>query len=146
MFTDSFVGTYVACRFNEETLDAIQRIQEELRLPNPVPREELHSTVIYSRTNVPFIPDDTPEHLSDQSYLRVFETPTKNVLVLAYESAYMQKRHQYGNILGATYDFDEYVPHITIAKDIGPLKYEGFYNFPIVSSHEYVEDLRQDDE
>ncbi|QBX32824.1 hypothetical protein Asfd1_198 [Aeromonas phage Asfd_1] len=141
MFTDAFNGTYVACKFGEETLDAIQKIQEELRVPNPVPRDELHSTIIYSTVNVPFIPDDSPEHLASSAYLRVFETPEKNVLVLAYESEYMQKRHYYGSLLGATYDFDEFIPHITIAKDIGVLEYEGTYEFPIVTSHEYVEDL-----
>ncbi|UOX40520.1 RNA ligase [Aeromonas phage GomatiRiver_11] len=141
MFTDNFNGTYVACKFIDETLDYIQQIQEELRVPNPVPRDELHSTIIYSTVNVPFIPDDAPEKLASTAYLRVFETPTKNVLVLAYESDYLQKRHYYGELLGATYDFEEFIPHITIAKDIGPLEYEGVYEFPIVSSHEYVEDL-----
>lgn len=145
MFTDSFVGTYVACKFSDETLDFIQRIQEELRLPNPVPRDELHSTIVYSRVYVPFILDDSPEHLADSCYLRIFETPEKNFLVLAYDSPYMQKRHAYGQILGSSaHDFDEYIPHITIAKDIGPLKYEGSYDFPIVTTHEYVEELRQD--
>lgn len=146
MFTNHIKGTYVACKFSDETLDAIQKIQEELRVPNPVPRDELHSTIVYSTEYVPFIPDDSPEHLSESAYLRVFETPTKNVLVLAYDSEYLQKRHYYGNLLGATYDFEEYIPHITIAKDIGPLEYEGIYEFPIVTSHEYVEDLDLDTE
>ncbi|APU01933.1 hypothetical protein [Aeromonas phage L9-6] len=138
------VGTYVACRFSEETLDAIQKIQEALPIFNPVPRDELHSTIIYSRAEIPFIPSDMPTLLANSAELRVFETPTKNVLVLAFESSHMNKRFAQGMLLGASYDFDEYIPHITIAKDVGSSSFMGSYEFPIVSSHEYMEALDAD--
>lgn len=137
-------GTYVAARLSEETLDRIEEIQKELPIYNPVPREKLHSTIIYSREEIPFIPYEEPRHLADSCHLRVFETPEGNVLVLAYESQYMNKRFAQGMLLGATYDFEEYIPHITIAKDVGTHPFDGYYEFPIVSSHEYMEDLDLD--
>ncbi|UYD57417.1 hypothetical protein OFDDKENP_00023 [Aeromonas phage B614] len=137
----SSYGTYVACRFDEATLDKIQEIQEALPIFNPVPREELHSTIIYSTEEIPFLPADFGTLLAESCHLRVFETPKGNVLVLAYESPHMNKRFSQGMMLGATYDFDEYIPHITIAKDVGTHPYDGVYEFPIMSAYEYMEEL-----
>ena len=143
-FKESVRGTYAAAKFNEDTLDRLEELQKFYALPNPVPRDKMHSTILYSRVYVPFKPEDGEILLSDMCRFKIFETQSgSRALVLAYDSEYMQFRHDVGMALGATYDFPEYIPHITLSYDIGSLKIgEGQeFNFDIVRSYEYVEDL-----
>lgn len=39
-FKDFSTGLYVAAKFSELTLDALEELQRSLRVPNPVPREK----------------------------------------------------------------------------------------------------------
>lgn len=74
----------------------------------------------------------------------MFETQSgTNALVLAFNSDYMRFRHDVGMALGATWDYPEYVPHITLSYDVGARKFNTDLEFDleIVRSHEYVEDL-----
>ena len=48
MKTEDFAqGLYVAAKFSELTLDALENLQRTLKVPNPVPREKFHSTICY---------------------------------------------------------------------------------------------------
>ena len=143
-FRESVKGTYAAVKFTEDTLDRIEKLQEFYDLPNAVPRDKLHSTILYSRVYVPFIPEEGEKFLGSLCHLKVFETQFgTNALVLAFESDYMQFRHDIGTALGATWDYPEYVPHITLSYDVGARKFgtDLEFDLEIVRSHEYVEDL-----
>lgn len=141
MFTDFTNGLYVGCKFDEQTLDAVKGIQDSLDLPNKVSRDDIHCTIVYSRKTVPYVVTEYPVVVASKGYLKTFSTEKGNCLVLALDSDYLKQRHQYGDILGATYDFDEYIPHITLSYDIGPLVYTGEYRINVVATHEYKEEL-----
>jgi len=42
--------TYAAVRFNDRTLDALEALIKSFDIPNPVPRDKLHCTLLYSKT------------------------------------------------------------------------------------------------
>ncbi|AUM58489.1 RNA ligase [Proteus phage phiP4-3] len=138
-------GTYVGAKFSGVTLDAIEQLQRDLKVPFPVPREKLHSTILYSRKPVDYIPNSGSFKLSNQGKLDTFVSQSgKRCLVLKYESEYLQQRHDYGMIIGGTHDYPEYTPHITLSYDIGELKISGEYEVPIILDYEYVEPLDLD--
>lgn len=136
-------GTYAAVKFNAETLDMLQDLQKELMLFEPVPRDKLHATICFSRVQIPYIPNVESQRIGCTWKLEVFEHNGKRALVALLDSPYLHDRHEYAKILGATYDFPEYKPHITLAYDIGqrPIPASGITGNPIFITHEYVEDL-----
>lgn len=112
-------GTFVCANFTEGTLDAIQDLQRSLNLLNPTPREKLHTTIIYSRVQIPYIGFDEVVKVGESGWLELWNTQFGKTLVLKYDSPVLTERWKYGMILGATYDFPEYKPHITLAYDVG---------------------------
>lgn len=139
-------GTYAAVKFTAATLDFLEQLQTELKLFEPVPREKLHSTICFSRVNVPFVALAGSKFIGTTRCLEVFPHNNKRALVLLLDSDHLMERHKYSRIIGATYDFDEYKPHITLAYDIGARALPNFdvSGTPIEISHEYVEDLNLD--
>ena len=138
-------GTYVAVKFSEKTLDMIQDLQKELRLLDPVPRDKLHSTICYSRKFVNYKPETNRKLIGYTKALDVFEHNGKRALVLLLDSDYLHSRHEYANALGATYDFPDYKPHVTLSYDLGAQSID-YTNFDVGGNqlemaHEYVEDL-----
>lgn len=140
-------GTYAGAKFTDSTLDLIEEIQRSLNLFDPVPRDKLHTTICFSRVKVPFIPNIVERQIGNTGNLKVFKTQTgKRALVLAIESDYLHERFKYAMALGATYDFPDYQPHITLSYDIGVMEIpdKSFSGNPVEISTEYVEDLDLD--
>lgn len=138
-------GTYVGAKFSGLTLDAIEQLQRDLKVPFPVPREKLHSTILYSRVNVPYVPSSGSFKLADHGTLETWKTESgKSALVFKYTSDYLTYRHNYGISIGGTHDFPDYSPHITLSYDIGELKIEGTFDVPIILDYEYTEPLDLD--
>nr|7T26_A Chain A, Acb1 [Erwinia phage FBB1]7T27_A Chain A, Acb1 [Erwinia phage FBB1] len=135
-------GLYVAAKFSESTLDALEELQRSLKLPNPVPRDKLHTTIVYSRVNVPYKVASGSFEIADKGKLTVFETQSGNrALVLEMDSDYLSARHSYAKALGASYDYPDYRPHITLSYNIGVLNFSGEYKVPVVLDREYSEEL-----
>lgn len=141
---DFSTGLYVEAKYSVITLDAIEKLQHDLRIPNPVPRDKIHSTICYSRINVPYTTAVGSFEVASKGILEVWDTQDGRILVLVLDSDYLKTRHQYARILGATYDFDEFIPHITLSYNIGSLSYSGEYELPIILSHEHKEPLKLD--
>ncbi|QJT71868.1 hypothetical protein TH1_186 [Shewanella phage Thanatos-1] len=137
-------GTYAAVKFSDRCVADIVAIQESLNLAYPVSPDKLHSTVVYSKgKEIPFVPLSVEKILATKAWLEVFNTHDSNVLVLRFDSEYLQSRHDYGTILGANYDFDEYLPHITLSYDVGAVTYEGVYDINIEMNYEYTEAIHK---
>ncbi len=135
-------GLYVAAKFSESTLDALEELQRSLKLPNPVPRDKLHTTIVYSRVNVPYKVASGSFEIADKGKLDVFKTQSGDrALVFKMESDYLHARHLYAKALGATYDYPDYQPHITLSYNIGVLNFSGEYKVPVVLDREYSEEL-----
>lgn len=141
-------GTYVGTVFDKETKKAVKDFMIELDVPNRTPSDRLHSTIIYSRKYVPEL------KASDAIYplkakgkeLHIFKTrDEKNALVIKIDCPELIARHnKIMDEYQTTYDFPEYIPHVTVSYDCGDFDIKSFKgklpDFTITG--EYVEDLQ----
>lgn len=149
-------GTYAAVRFCERTKNAIQSYMHEANIPNMLDKEQLHSTLLYSRKHCPnYQPDSSASMVGIPHEFDVWNTQspegsgkeTSRCLVLKYECPDLVKRHQeLREEHGATHDYPSFEPHITLSYDIGDMDES---TFPDIKKHlgqinivgEYSEDL-----
>ena len=149
-------GTYAAVHFYDDTVDNIKTFIEENEIPNAVPADKLHTTLLYSRKPCPdYEPMGTYKHM-------MTGTPTEfdvwqsqpdddgnrsNCLVLKYDCDELVDRHNHlMDEHDATFDFDEYRPHVTLSYDIGDMSIDNLDPEkigPINIVEEYGEDLDQ---
>ena len=117
-------GTYIAVRLTKETKDKIKKFIKDNDIPNPLDTSDLHSTMIYSRK---YLPDyeclgklDKPWKGKAKKF-EVFDTEEgKKCLVVVYDCDKIEKRHkEIRKEHGATHDFPEYIPHVSLSYDIG---------------------------
>lgn len=140
-------GTYVGVKLDDESCDRLKKLCKELGVPNRVPRDKLHSTIIYSRKHVPDLKADNSSYPIEATSIKldIFDTKDKKrALVLKIKCKELVKKHN--NIMSeydATYDYDEYIPHVTISYNCGDFNISDFKGeLPTVTfSSEYVEDL-----
>lgn len=142
-FSKANKGTYVGVRFDAATLDQVEKLQENLNLFERTPRDKLHATIVFSRVTIPYAVLEEPCNIGKTTKYKVFKTASgKRALVLLIDSDYLRNRHEYGNILGATYDFPNYQPHITLSYDIGSMAIpKDAPVFDVGISHEYMQEL-----
>lgn len=115
-------GLYVAAHFHHDTIAALKELQDKLEIPNNHNPSGLHCTIVYSRKTIPW---ECQEHLEDvvarPTGWEIFSSQSgKSVLVMLVESSFLRERFDYAMSQGATYDFDEYRPHISFSYDVGP--------------------------
>lgn len=155
---DQSSGLYVAAYFDDETNQRIAKYLSDNNIPNPIKSPGFHTTIVYSK-----VPVDNfePNHSIDlnvdtkDSTIEGWDTPSgKRCLVWHYESTYLQVRFAEAMDAGATYDYDEYKPHISLSYDIGPdfdvtklpvpdfpIYLMGEYSEPIELEYEIEEDI-----
>ena len=157
--TNDMRGTYAGTYFDINTVESIRDYITENKIPKPVNLSKLHTTLLYSRK---FLPDykaagkyETPM-IGTPTELVVWKTKgddgsePANCLVMKYECPDLVKRHQeLMKTHGATYDYDEYNPHITLSYDIGDMDITTLPNVveaikQVVIGEEYGEDLHLD--
>lgn len=84
--------------------------------PTTVPAEDMHVTVLYSKT-----PTEWPEGRDDQLLVKSSEGRSVvplgdgGAVVLTFISSVLQARHDQLIAAGATSDFPDYTPHVTIS-------------------------------
>ena len=154
MTNSNISGTYAAVKFNTDTNKAIHRYVHDNKLPNAVRPDQLHTTLIFSRTHMPaFV---AVGKLSSAirgvpTQLDVWNSAGgERCLVLRYRCDALIERHNELMIAhNGTYDFAEYIPHITLSYDIGSMDISQLLNIheylnDIVIVEEYGEDLKLD--
>ena len=102
---------------NQDSCNRIAALQASIGLDNPESVDKLHMTIIYSRRDCPRLKlgehDITPVDGSIIGF-KIFGDD-KNILVAEIECANATKFHSYlKNEHGATHDFKNYIPHITL--------------------------------
>lgn len=114
-------GTYVCANLNKQSKKALDYFVTEAQIPNPADPKQYHTTIIYSRKGVPNVSEyafNTPFTAKPKEW-KIFGT----CLVLVVESDQLTKMHE--DIMdkyGATYDYDDYTPHVTVSYNYaGPL-------------------------
>jgi hypothetical protein len=112
-------GTYVSFQMDGNTRALLDRFVEiNLGLAERVASSTYHITVIYSRTPVPAAEDYSGNSTAVASAVAYEVFPTKDgdkCLVLRINSAEASTLNNHLTKLGATSDYDEYKPHVTIA-------------------------------
>lgn len=114
-------GLYVAAYYTDEAVSALRAFQKRLKLPRPANPNDFHTTIVYSKK---------PIHWRCEHDVHWPVTPTgwavwkdrardKNVLVLLVEAQHLRVRFKLAMDRGATFDFDQYNPHISFSYDVG---------------------------
>lgn len=111
-------GLFMAVHFTEETLDDLVALGETLGLENVTARNDFHTTIIFSKKYINLPPITHDVKIDPATYSWELFGHENNVLVLKYESPELKERFDAAMELGATYDFDEYKPHVTFAFDV----------------------------
>jgi hypothetical protein len=145
-------GTYVGVRFSKKTNDAIKKFIEYNDIPNMDSIEDnggIHTTLIFSRK---VLKDFKPKgKVNIKAKAKGFKKIGEKgkALVMELNSPELVKRHkEIRRKYGATHDWDEYIPHITLST-----KHEDFdektlpkFTAPIEVVKEYTEFLELDDD
>lgn len=136
-------GLYACVKYDQATKDWIESIGKQLRVPNLIPKDDFHTTIQYSRADVPGYEVDGSMGgkvaNSGSIYFEKFKKPDQpSCLVMRFDSPVLQLRHDYGRLLGASYDFSQYKPHITLSYDVP----DDFY----IGDDKFVRDLIIDHE
>lgn len=117
-------GTYVAFQLSKESRALLDNFVEmNLGLRERVDPSTFHITVIYSRTPVPTAENYLRENsLPVEALATGYEVfPTKNdgkCLVMRIVCPYATRLNSELGKQGATSDYDEYKPHLTLAYDM----------------------------
>jgi hypothetical protein len=140
-------GTYVGVNFSEETVLALEEYQHAIALPNPLPHSEFHTTLVYSQLSIPWDPQTDLDVEAKIIGTTTFDARDgKRCFVILLECPWLQERFDKAMALGATYDFPEYKPHITLSYDIGDFDINSVVDpdFPIKIIEEYKKPLKKD--
>lgn len=140
-------GTYVGVKLDKESRKKIKDLCKDIGVSNPTSSDKMHSTVIYSRKYATGLEADSTGYpiTAKPKCLHIFIAQDgKRALVMKLDCPELVARHDYiMSEYGTTYDFPEYIPHITLSYDCGefePSDYKG--SLPNVTfTGEYVEDL-----
>jgi hypothetical protein len=116
-------GTYVSlipCDADAKKLT--EWVGDNLTLSNVVPTKDLHTTLVYSKTPVPAVEDyQFGKYFSGKIVgWKLLGDEQNKFLVAHVESEQLQDLYADMQKLGATSDYPDYIPHITVVYD-----YEG---------------------
>lgn len=124
LFEDKKPGTYSGVRFSPSTNKLIHQFINTYSIPNPVKANKLHSTVLYSRKHCPKYKARGTIHPAllgeAEEFVMWPSQEGKKCLVLKMKCPELVARHK--ELMAehnATYDYPEYVPHITLSYDCG---------------------------
>lgn len=111
------VGTYIPVYPTSESRQQLGAwVSQNLKLTNPVPTEEYHCTVIYSRKPVP-VQQHTLDKVTDQGLTAEPKNwsmfGTNLVLEISSPAIFTLNRYLV-NVYNAQSDYDTYRPHITV--------------------------------
>lgn len=118
-------GTFVGVHLSKKSKDALAEAAAKMKVPNKLRRDKMHATLIYSRKYLPEFKakgkfDEPLTATPDKLEIFPSQDGNSNVLVVRLDAPDLVKRHK--EIMkehGATYDFDEYKPHITLSYNVG---------------------------
>jgi hypothetical protein len=114
-------GTYVSAEVSEESGKKIFDWAKKKSIDGLIESKDYHSTIIYSRKGVPQVEGmELPEKIEGKTVgWHIFPTQDGGkCLALDIESPVLTNLHEHiMKEYGATYDYDEYKPHITVTYD-----------------------------
>lgn len=147
-------GTFFGVRPTKETIEAMQDFMKSYDIPNPVDPDDMHTTVVYSRVFCGARPLGKllPTWKGKFSQYNMFPRSV-NVnegedfpmcLVMEFHCPDLHKRHhELRTKHGATHDFPDYSPHMTLSYNPEDFDHQGLpeYAGPHEFDTEYSEPL-----
>lgn len=118
-------GTFAEMLFDESDLKKIQKWIKTNKIPNRISHKKMHCTLLYSKKHCPnYEPagDLDPPLEAKPKKLEIWpsESNGTRVLVMTLDAPKIVDRHkELMDAHDATYDFDEYKPHLTLSYDVG---------------------------
>jgi uncharacterized protein len=124
-------GTSAAVKYDEISCLIFHQWMKILKIPSPIDAKDLHTTIIYSRTPIP----ESAQHSMDDEELKrkrwrfspksieLFSGTDEQALVMLLEAPELVEIHNELIKAGATHDFPEYNPHITLSYNV-PVDYD----------------------
>lgn len=135
--TTQHKGTYAAVKFDTTTKRTLYNYLKDNDVPHRVRPHEMHTTLLYSRKHCPnYKPQwvyDTPL-IANPIGLEVWSArsdvgSSTKYLVLKLDCPELVERHeQLRKEHGATHDYPNYQPHITLSYDIANLDVDSLPN------------------
>ena len=150
-------GTYAGVKYSPSSVELIEQFMETNHIPNAIVPSKIHTTLLYSRK---FLPKYQPQGKLNPPLTATFEkfvvwktTPPDpkqvpwNCLVMMLDCPELVQLHNmYMKEHHATYDYDQFNPHITLSYNIGDLDVKHLPQFKGTLSivEEYSEILNLD--
>lgn len=138
-------GVYVAMKTTLNSTKELLSFIKENKVPNPINDNDFHNTIIYSTSYDNVEVDENLEIETKIIEYKVFvDGDGKNILVGILDNPKFKDIHEkFMNEYNLTYDYDEYIPHITLSYDIGDFDYTKLEKFDGVLkfNNMYKEDL-----
>lgn len=138
---ESEQGIYVGVRFSDETKEHLLKVIEKFNIPNPVATDDFHATIIYSKksptTQLKVLGSLEEPETAKATKFHIFTTrDEKNALVIKLDSDFLKNRHKtLMREYELSYDFDEYIPHVTVSYDCGE------FDIKNIDTNDIIEDL-----
>lgn len=143
-------GTYIGVRLTKESVKLIRKFIKDNQIPNGVQGDNIHITLVYSRKHLPNAKKmintafNEPPQVTPSNAFHLWGDDG-DTLVVEVKCPYLIDRHEYFRTQGATHDYDDYTPHITLSYnaadfakkletlkwDLGPLFIETEYTTPL---------------
>lgn len=122
--------TYVAVKFSSDTLNNLETLIKTLKIPNPVPRQKLHCTVLSSEeplanlTALGKFPDPWFS-TSINPQLSVTKCKTGNVVVMYFECSEMENRRVELTQQHCPNKRNYFAPHVSLSYDAKDFEVKG---------------------
>jgi hypothetical protein len=124
-------GLYVTVKFSEDTIERILTYCKKNKIPGTLKKEEFHSTLVQSKTDVPgFTPHNKLDEIGIPLRVEPWDKKTREadlitesnntMLVLRFKCDYLEDRFDELIAMGASRKFKTFKPHITLSYDVGP--------------------------
>jgi 2'-5' RNA ligase len=139
------MGVYVSTKFTLETDDKLYEFIKANNIPLNHAKKHYHCTLVYSKSDFPYIHSILLNNTRARAAgWDVFGVGDNSVLVLRIESKELHERNKELMELGATSDFPDYKPHITVACADPNFDHTSLPlpKFDFVISHEYSTDIK----
>jgi len=119
-------GVYASCVYDEKSLKNLEKwLNDQCDLiPDPVPMEKIHTTIVYSRKDFP-CPVGEEIQLRNPidfypSGFALLGNPEDELacLVMVLDAEPLELVHEMLIQEGAQHDYDDYIPHITLSYSV----------------------------
>lgn len=149
-------GKYIGIRFEPETKEKLKSIVAGESIPNATEPDDYHSTIAYSRgSQIPGYQVAGKMKNPIEAKIKDFGIfPSQdgcNCLVAKLDAPDLVDMHNKTREHGATHDYDEYIPHVTLSYDAGDWDEESLADLTrkyagtkLYGNEEYENDIIED--